>query len=197
MRNWSFHFKLIGSLYVLLCLLLCALVVMLSGCATQKKAEKYYKLHPEELAKKCAAEFPLKDTFITRTDSITRIDTVLQLEPVYIFDTLYVNGEPQVITRECPQSSIVTKYINTDRFLYVRDRAFEQTQSDSIQQLQKEKGKLQNDNSKLLGEKAQLQTQVKGEKKWMWWFIALCIVVLGGVGLKIYKALKPSINISK
>jgi hypothetical protein len=38
------------------------LTVSAIGCATQRKAEKFYDKHPEKLAEKCATEFPVIPT---------------------------------------------------------------------------------------------------------------------------------------
>jgi len=38
------------------------LTVSVIGCATQRKAEKFYDKHPEKLAEKCATEFPVIPT---------------------------------------------------------------------------------------------------------------------------------------
>jgi len=76
--------------------IIAALVMMalgLFGCATQKKAEKYYKKHPVELAKECAEKFPVTEKYLPG-DTVTNYDTLWGIET--ITDTLI--SEPQVIT---------------------------------------------------------------------------------------------------
>ena len=98
-------------------LLIITLTILFAGCATQRKAEKFYKKHPVELAKKCATEFPVRDSLI-KGDTIINYDTLWGLE--YRVDTLI--SEPQVITetKTVTVPKLVTKYL-TIRDTIVRE----------------------------------------------------------------------------
>ena len=74
------------------------------GCATQRKAEKFYDKHPEKLAEKCATEFPVKDSII-KGDSVILFDTLWET----FTDTLI--SEPQVVTEIKTVPKIVTKWV--------------------------------------------------------------------------------------
>jgi len=80
------------------------LLIILTGCATQKKADKFYAKHPELLALKCATTYPVKDSII-KGDSVVRFDTLWET----FTDTLI--SEPQVVieTRIVPKT--VTKTV--------------------------------------------------------------------------------------
>jgi len=80
------------------------LLIILTGCATQKKADKFYAKHPELLALKCATTYPVKDSII-KGDSVVRFDTLWET----FTDTLI--SEPQVVieTRIVPKT--VTKWV--------------------------------------------------------------------------------------
>lgn len=98
-------------------LLIITLTILFAGCATQRKAEKFYKKHPVELAKKCATEFPVRDSLI-KGDTIINYDTLWGLE--YRVDTLI--SEPQIITetKTVTVPKLVTKYV-TVRDTIVRE----------------------------------------------------------------------------
>ena len=80
------------------------LTVSVIGCATQRKAEKFYDKHPEKLAEKCATEFPVKDSII-KGDSVILFDTLWET----FTDTLI--SEPQVVTEIKTVPKIVTKTV--------------------------------------------------------------------------------------
>ena len=80
------------------------LLVILSSCATQKKAEKFYDKHPEKLAEKCATTYPVKDSII-KGDSVILFDTLWET----FTDTLI--SEPQVVTEIKTVPKIVTKWV--------------------------------------------------------------------------------------
>lgn len=98
-------------------LVIIALTILFAGCATQRKAEKFYKKHPVELAKKCATEFPVRDSLI-KGDTIINYDTLWGLE--YRTDTLI--SEPKIITetKTVTVPKLVTKYV-TVRDTIVRE----------------------------------------------------------------------------
>ena len=98
-------------------LVIITLTILFAGCATQRKAEKFYKKHPVELAKKCATEFPVRDSLI-KGDTIINYDTLWGLE--YRTDTLI--SEPKIITetKTVTVPKLVTKYV-TVRDTIVRE----------------------------------------------------------------------------
>mgnify|MGYP003461922881 FL=1 len=98
-------------------LVIITLTILFAGCATQRKAEKFYKKHPVELAKKSATEFPVRDSLI-KGDTIIYYDTLWGLE--YRTDTLI--SEPKIITetKTVTVPKLVTKYV-TVRDTIVRE----------------------------------------------------------------------------
>ena len=98
-------------------LVIITLTILFAGCATQRKAEKFYKKNPVELAKKCATEFPVRDSLI-KGDTIINYDTLWGLE--YRTDTLI--SEPKIITetKTVTVPKLVTKYV-TVRDTIVRE----------------------------------------------------------------------------
>lgn len=167
-----------------------ALLAVLCSCNPAKRVAKVFDKYPVEAARESAKRFPVSDTVTIQKDSVY-FDTLYLPEAVVFTDTVFMDGELKVITRECPKNSVVTKYVNTDRFLYVRDRAYERTQSDSIQ-------KLQRDNNKLFGQLAQEEKNASGFKKyktWFWLIVGILLLLLGLTGYS--KFIKPTINITK
>ena len=81
------------------------LLIILTGCATQKKADKFYAKHPELLALKCATTYPVKDSII-KGDSVVHFDTLWETYT----DTLI--SEPQVIIETKIVPKTVTKWIS-------------------------------------------------------------------------------------
>ena len=80
------------------------LLIILTGCATQKKADKFYAKHPELLALKCATTYPVKDSII-KGDSVILFDTLWETST----DTLI--SEPQVIIETKIVPKTVTKWV--------------------------------------------------------------------------------------
>jgi len=80
------------------------LLIILTGCATQKKADKFYAKHPELLALKCATTYPVKDSII-KGDSVILFDTLWET----FTDTLI--SEPQVIIETKLVPKTVTKWV--------------------------------------------------------------------------------------
>ena len=80
------------------------LLIILTGCATQKKADKFYAKHPELLALKCATTYPVKDSII-KGDSVILFDTLWET----FTDTLI--SEPQVIIETKIVPKTVTKWV--------------------------------------------------------------------------------------
>ena len=97
---------LFGAIIIIIAVVMMALGLF--GCATQKKAEKYYKKHPVELAKECAEKYPVTEKYLPG-DTIINYDTLWGIE--YRTDTL--KSEPQVITetKTIQVPKIVTKWV--------------------------------------------------------------------------------------
>jgi hypothetical protein len=141
----------------------------LFGCATQKKAEKYYKKHPVELAKECAEKFPVTERYLPG-DTVTNYDTLWGIET--ITDTLI--SEPQVITevRTVTVPKIITK-TNTIRDTVV----MENTAKTYV---------LNSQIAKLIASKEILESDLSGmtDKRDYWrtrFFILLGLVVIYGL----------------
>jgi hypothetical protein len=64
------------------------ILVLFASCATQKKAEKYYSKHPEELAQVCIDKFPLDtisktDTFYQKADNVDYSGIIDSIKDVF------------------------------------------------------------------------------------------------------------------
>lgn len=159
------------------------IVAMLSSCATQKKAEKFYKKHPIELAKQCAEKFPIVEQYI-KGDSVTVYDTLWGLETR--IDTVTIT--PDVVTKivEKTVPKIVTKTIT------VHDTVIKENTAKTAV-LSSENAKLKLDNVELnVKLSAAIQRgddfRSKYHKTISW--LVLCIVLIGvGTYLKIRKVI--------
>jgi len=80
------------------------IILFFASCATQRRAEKFYSKHPEELAKICSETYPVKDSII-KGDSVIRFDTLWET----FTDTLI--SEPQVVTEIKTVPKTVTKTV--------------------------------------------------------------------------------------
>lgn len=67
--------KKINFRWVIIVIALLAVLSGLTSCNLEKQATKYYALHPDKLAEKCAAAFPVQEKIIPGKPVITR-DTV-------------------------------------------------------------------------------------------------------------------------
>lgn len=83
-------------------------LLVVPGCATQKKAEKYYKKHPVELAKVCAEKYPVKDSII-KGDSVTVYDTLWGLETRVDTVTITPNVVTKIVEKTVPK--LITKLV--------------------------------------------------------------------------------------
>lgn len=94
--------------FVALILLWAIYILVIPGCATQNKAEKFYKKHPIELAKICSEKYPARDSLI-KGDSVIVYDTLWGFETMV--DTLTI--EPKVITKTIEKTvpKLVTKVV--------------------------------------------------------------------------------------
>lgn len=63
-------------------------LILLTGCATQKKAEKYYAKNPAEFAEKCIEKFPI-DTLVN-TDTIYAENNAENIDYTNEIDTLFM-----------------------------------------------------------------------------------------------------------
>lgn len=157
---------------------LTVILTWLTGCTTQRKAEKYYQKHPEKLAEKCADEFPVKDSIIV-IDSVHFDTLYLEGEPVILKDSFFIKGDTIIkqITKECPKVQTITKTVTHDSIIYRRDIAYETTLDYTIQELKQEVGKFI----------AKYEATKEGRDKWRKWCLitwAICAVYLGLIFFK-------------
>ena len=166
---------------------LLSLTVSVIGCATQRKAEKFYDKHPEKLAEKCATEFPVKDSII-KGDSVILFDTLWET----FTDTLI--SEPQVVieTRIAPKT--VTKTV------VVRDTIIRENTA-KVSVLNSQIAKLNEANRNLVELNADLSQKLvrisderdtfkheRNNARLLNWILILAIGL--GIGLAIRKKLK-------
>ena len=154
-------------------LVIITLTILFAGCATQRKAEKFYKKHPVELAKKCATEFPVRDSLI-KGDTIINYDTLWGLE--YRTDTLI--SEPQIITetKTVTVPKLVTKYVTVRDTIVRENTAKVSVLNSRIAILSDSNRKLSDKNAEI----SQERDRYKAERnKWKLRFFLL----LFGVGL--------------
>lgn len=158
-------------------------MILLGGCATQKKAEKYYKKHPVELAKECSEKFPVRDSLIAG-DSIFVYDTLWGIETYT--DTLI--SEPQVITevKTVTVPKVITKTV-TIRDTVIRENTAKTYYLNSkIANLSTDKAKLQVKLSDAIERIDKIRSKYNNTLSWL----ILCIVLLGiGTYLRIRKIL--------
>lgn len=158
---------------------LIALLLILSSCGNPVKKVLRSPEKTLQVVDFYLQKYPLiNDTTFIKLPGDTLIestvDTVLDLQrDTLLLDTTYY------ITKT------VTKYRVDTLVRTIVDRKL-QTEL----QNQNMRWKLQNDElEKKIGE------EKKEKRKWRLWFIIVCIIVGGYLGLNIYKALKPSINV--
>lgn len=175
------------------CLLVIAVMMFIAwlvSCNPQRQAQKYYDKNPVELAKVCADKFPHQET-ITVKDSL-HFDTLYIPQEYIVYDTVYIEGKPILIRRECPPAKIITKTVTREVVKTQIDARFHALQSDSIQKLHK---KIEAANGAVI--KAQGQTKEERDSKDKWrkrFYILLGVAaaVLGVAGLfKTLKIVKP------
>ena len=157
--------------FALVVILWAIYLLIVPGCATQRKAEKFYKKHPVELAKVCSEKFPIKDTVI-KGDSIILYDTLWGLETRV--DTLTV--EPQVIVKTIEKTvpKLVTKTITLHDTIYRENTAKTFVLNSQIAKLQLDTAKL---NSKL--QLANDSTdKAKSQRNTAYWFLLLLLLLL-------------------
>ena len=153
-----------GSLVVVV-LTLC----VLNSCTTQRKAEKFYKKHPVELAKVCAEKYPVKDSII-KGDSVIVYDTLWGLET--IIDTL--KAEPIVITKTVEKQvpKLVTKVVTLHDTIVRENTAKVYVLNSQIAKLELDKKEL-TVNLQLANEATKHATSQKN--KYLWLLIAMTI----------------------
>lgn len=148
--------------------ILSILAVSFFSCLTPQKAVGYLK-KKHLLADTCAANFPVKDSLITR-DSIS-YDTLIVGEPFYIFDTVEVGGVPIIIKEKCPPSQIITRTVYKDTTVWKKDMA-------QITALEGVVKKLQSQVDKKTGENTVMKEKVKGKNKIILWLVIALIVLM-------------------
>jgi len=154
-------------------LILLLLVLLLSGCMTQKKRgdifHRYAREHPTELAELCADEFPPKVTTVKgKADTVTRRDTVRVRVPV-------VTKQLDTIWADCPPAEHVYHYINRTDTIMQENTAL-------IAELQ---GKLAESDKSLAVETALRKKAEDTSHNRLYWIIGLAVGLIASVILKI------------
>lgn len=87
---------------------------LIAGCSTTKyerqkiKAERFYNENTNDLAKKCAETYPVKEVFVKGEDKIIS-DTILRSDTVFVERTL--NGKTEYVKVPCPVNKTITKTV--------------------------------------------------------------------------------------
>lgn len=142
--------------------------VLLAGCMSVQKATGYLE-RKGELPKICATRYPVQDSRIIIKERVT-VDTFLGTSYIYV-DT---SGKP----KPCPPSKTITKTIVRDSIIYLRDKAYEQVQTDVI------KGQeylIKGQDSTINVQEKLIKAYKKEVRDWQWKaiFTWVIIVVLG------------------
>lgn len=161
-----------------------ALVVLLVGCATQKRKEErarnYYIENKEKLAELSATLFPVTDTFIKGQQ--------LNLPP----RTEVVPGDTVYMEKDCPDGTKVQfQYIKGDTvkvylpILQVDTIVRERTDKmDALRQDMKE------ETERRIKAETELAKEKQENKNKTWWIVGLSvllgIIVIGGIALRYY-----------
>lgn len=155
--------------FVALIILWAIYLLIIPGCATQRKAEKFYKKHPVELAKVCAEKYPVKDSII-KGDSVVIYDTLWGLETRV--DTLTV--EPQVITKTIEKTvpKLVTKVVTVHDTIVRENTAKTAVLSSQIAKLELDKKEL---TVKLQLANDATKHATSQKNKYLWLLIAMTI----------------------
>lgn len=93
--------------WVLIAAFLLYVVAVFSSCTTAKKATAYLDKHEDIAAPYCANKYPVRES-VTIKDSL-HTDTAYFEVPAYLFDTIYVEGQPTFIKQQCPPSKTITQ----------------------------------------------------------------------------------------
>jgi hypothetical protein len=167
-------------------LLLLIVCVLLTGCASVNKqrfrAEQFYKEHPNELAEKCATNFP---------------PTYKEGKTITLpSDTVYVKGDsvkcPDIINKttgevikggkaKCPDSKTI--YVPQLRVDTIESTATLAKVADLTY-------KLSEKSNELIITQDKLNDALKTAKNRLWYLIGLIIIIFGYVGIKTYLKFK-------
>lgn len=162
-----------------------AIVLLVIGCTTEKKATKYMQKHPEVSAKLCAETYPVKESVIVR-DSVHFDTLYVDGEPVFVRDTVYTKGDTviKVIEKKCPQNQTIVKTINHDSIIVRENTA-------QIANLQNIINNLQSEINSRDETIAAQDATIKTKNKWIWWLLLVCI------GLGLWTVRKPLLTLIK
>lgn len=163
MKLWQFRILLIGLTLLTACLFSCV-----TRYERQKiKAEKFYSENPKDLAKKCADEFPVKETFIKGADKIIS-DTVLRNDTVFV--ERIIDGKTEYVKIPCPVNKTITNTV-------IRIDTVKIENSAKIVSLSNELNKVRDlyDN-----EKQSLTKAKKTKNIFMYISIGLFLLIIGG-----------------
>lgn len=158
-------------------------LLVVPGCATQRKAEKYYKKHPVELAKVCAEKYPVKDSII-KGDSVTVYDTLWGLETRV--DTVTIT--PDVVTKivEKTVPKLITKVVTVHDTIIRENTAKTAVLNSQIAKLELDKKGVEVKLSAAIERGDNFKSKYHKTISWL----ILCIILMGiGTYLRIKKIL--------
>jgi hypothetical protein len=160
------------------------ILVLFASCATQKKAEKYYEKHPEELAQVCIDKFPLDtvsktDTFYQKADNV---DYSNAIDSLVAYGTI-LTGLDSGIRINVNDTAAISKYIDTINSQVKKLKAnYKPCKPDTVRLTNtitvEDKRKLfivQNDLDK---EKKAHNKTIIGKHIFMWWAIVATVIGL-------------------
>jgi len=154
--------------------LLIIMCVVLCGCATfekqQQKAELFYRTYPNEMAKICANEFPVKTEYLPGKEILTH-DTTVLTQTVRVL----VPGTKDSV--DCPAVKTITKYIKRiDTLVKVNTAAVDSMKHyTAVKELD------------IAGLKQALKDSQATAKNRLWVSIVLGVVLVAGVAWKLYR----------
>lgn len=168
-------------LTVWLMVVLIIIMTWMVSCTTQRKAERFYKKHPDKLAQKCAETFPVKDSIVV-IDSVHFDTLYIEGEPVIIRDSFFIKGDTIVrqITKECPKVQTITKVIRHDSIIYRRDAAYEATLEHELAAKETALGALQ----------SKYDDTKDARNKWRLWCLITWGIIAAFLSIKILSPIK-------
>lgn len=173
-------------------------VTLLSACVNQRKAEQWMDAHETKAAAYCSTRFPVdtvQKTVFKNVDSSGYLDAYLRVSDYA--DTLLwkLDYATHAATPDKPYKpnidslrSAIDKEIRRrlkpciDSVVYVQSTVIDHAREAVMQGELYEKDNLINTKDHLITD---LQSDLKGARKWQWYFIGLIALIAGYIFLKI------------
>lgn len=161
------------------------IVLIFFSCNTTrhwKKVASDQNVTPEKraiIAPKVAAMFPPEIIFIEGKETV-RIDSIMYDESLNVIITDTVNKVDTVIKTRVKQ---ITRVITKRDTLQIVNTA-------QLSAVQRELATANTVNASLEADQRILKDKLKASRKWLWLFIAACVIILGYGVMKIYSKFK-------